>query len=278
MKKEALKFPLSKKDKYIAMLAPSFVVDFSYPVIISQLKNLGFDKVVELTFGAKMINRDYHKILEKNKELIISSVCPGIVETIKSKFPEYKNNLIKVDSPMVAMAKICKKNYPDYKIVFFAPCDFKKIEAGKSKYIDYVFDFTELKEILNKFKTKGKNKLKFDSFYNDYTKIYPVSGGLSKTANLKDIIELGEVRIIDGMEEVSEFLKNPEKGIKFLDVTFCKGGCIGGPAINSKLPIVLRKARVMNYMKIANKESIPEKRKGVIERAKGISFKSEYPR
>lgn len=277
MKKGALKFPLNKKNKYIAMLAPSFVVDFQYPRVISQLKNLGFDKVVELTFGAKMINRDYHKILENNNGLIISSVCPGIVETIKSKFPEYKNKLIEVDSPMIAMAKICKKNYPDCKIVFFAPCNFKKIEAGKSEYVDYALDFTELKDILKKFKTKGGNKLKFDSFYNDYTKIYPVSGGLSKTANLKEIIELGEVRIIDGIEQVSEFLKNPEKGIKFLDVTFCKGGCIGGPAINSKLPIILRKARVMNYMKIADKEKIPENRKGIIEKARGISFKSEYP-
>jgi len=277
MKKEALKFPLDKKEKYIAMLAPSFVVDFSYPDIISQLKQLGFDKVVELTFGAKMINRDYHKILEKTKELVIASVCPGIVETIKSKFPEYKNNLIKIDSPMAAMAKICRKNYPQHRIVFFAPCDFKKIEAGKSKDVDYVFDFTELKEILKQNKSNKDKNIKFDSFYNDYTKIYPVSGGLSKTANLKDIIELGEVKIIDGIEEVSEFLKNPEKGIKFLDVTFCKGGCIGGPKINSKLPVVLRKAKVMNYMKTADKERIPEKRKGIIEKAKGISFKSEYP-
>ena len=46
MKKNAeeLKFPL--KGKYVAMLAPSFVVDFSYPKILSQLKSLGFDKIV----------------------------------------------------------------------------------------------------------------------------------------------------------------------------------------------------------------------------------------
>jgi iron only hydrogenase large subunit-like protein len=280
MQKEVLKFPLNKKEKYIAMLAPSFVVDFSYPDIISQLKELGFDRVVELTFGAKMINRNYHKILEKSKNkngLVISSVCPGVVETIKANFPEYKDRLIKVDSPMIAMAKICRKSYPEHKIVFFAPCNFKKTEAGKSKHVDYVLDFKELADLLKHLKIRKKDgNARFDKFYNDYTKIYPISGGLSKTANLKDIIELGEVKIIDGMAEVSEFLKNPDKEIRFLDVTFCKGGCIGGPQVNSKLPILLRKNKVMKYMKTADREKIPENRKGVIERAKGISFKAGY--
>ena len=88
---EGLDFPL--KGKYVAMLAPSFVVKFSYPKIINKLKELGFDKVVELTFGAKMVNRDYHKKLAKSKNLLISSACPGIVETIKNKFPNYEKDL-----------------------------------------------------------------------------------------------------------------------------------------------------------------------------------------
>jgi iron only hydrogenase large subunit-like protein len=270
-----LKFPL--KGKYIAMLAPSFVVDFSYPNIISQLKAIGFEKVTELTFGAKMINRNYHKILEKKDGLIIASVCPGVVETIKTKFPQYEKNLIKIDSPMAAMSKICRKNYPKYKIVFFSPCDFKKTEAGKLNSVDYVIDFNELKEILKKFKIKeNKKEEKFDSFYNDYTKIYPVSGGLSKTIHLKGILESRETIAIDGINEVINFLKNPDKKIRFLDATFCDGGCIGGPKISSPITLSERKQKVLNYIKIAKKENIPENRKGIINKAKGISFKSEY--
>jgi iron only hydrogenase large subunit-like protein len=272
-----LKFPL--KGKYLVMLAPSFVVDFSYPRIILQLKDLGFDKVVELTFGAKMINRNYHEKLESSKELVISSVCPGIVETIKSKYPNYKKNLIFVDSPMVAMAKVCKKTYPNYKIVFISPCNFKKVEAQSSKEIDYVIDYRELQEILeeNRLTRKRyeKKEIFFDKFYNDYTKIYPLSGGLSKTANLKNVLKRGETKIIDGMDKVGKFLENPEKSIRFLDVTFCKGGCIGGPCITSKLPIFLRKKKVLNYFKLSEKEKIPIKRKGIIREAEGLSFKSE---
>ena len=272
-----LKFPL--KGKYVAMLAPSFVVDFPYPKIILQLKDLGFDKVVELTFGAKMINRDYHKILKKSKDLVIASVCPGIVETIRTKFPQYKKNLINVDSPMVAMARICKKEYPKHKIVFFSPCNFKKVEAEKTKIVDYVLDYKELNQLL-KCKRLDKKKYScdvlFDRFYNDYTKIYPLAGGLSKTAHLKKVLKSSETETIDGVKDVIKFLNNPRKGVKFLDVNFCKGGCIGGPCINSLLPISLRKKKVLQYLEESKQEDIPESRKGLIKKARGVSFKSDY--
>lgn len=277
---ENLKFPL--KGKYIALLAPSFVVDFSYPKIIFQLKDLGFDKIVELTFGAKMVNREYHKLLEKSKKLLISSVCPGIVETMKSKFPNNKKNLMPVDSPMIATAKICKKFFPSYKTIFIAPCNFKKIEAEKSKFVDYAIDYQEFDALLKKKKLNQKKYPKdklpiFDKFYNDYTKIYPLAGGLYKTAHIKNILRPQQARIIDGIDKVNEFLANPDKKIKFLDVTFCKGGCIGGPKVSSKLPILRRKKKVMDYLKIAEKERIPEEKKGLVKDAKGISFKSNYP-
>lgn len=275
MKKEGLNFPL--KGKYVAMLAPSFVVSFSYPEIILQLRKLGFDKVVELTFGAKMINREYHKKLKNSKELLIASVCPGIVETIKKDFPKYKKNLVNVDSPMAAMAKICRKIYPQHKIVFFSPCNFKKTEAKKIKIVDYVINYNELKDIFSQYKIKRmKGTATFDKFYNDYTKIYPIAGGLFKTAHLKNIINADEVRIIGGINGVIEFLKNPVKGVKFLDVTFCKGSCVGGPCVNSKLPIVLRRKKVLRYLKKARQEDIPETKKGVIQKANGISFKTRY--
>lgn len=276
MKKGDLESAL-KNDNLVGMLAPSFVVDFSYPCIIGRLKKLGFDKVVELTFGAKMINRDYHKELKNSKGLKISSVCPGIVEVIKNKFPEHKDKLISVDSPMVAMAKIVKKTYPAHKIVFISPCDYKKIEAEKCNEIDYVINYNELRELFNKNKIgKVKCSEQFDKFYNDYTKIYPVSGGLYKTAHLKNIISEDEVVIIDGIKKVVKFLENPNEKIKFMDVTFCEGGCIGGPCVKSKFPIFFKKRKVLNYLKKAKREDIPEIKKGLIDKAKGISFKKKY--
>jgi len=263
-----------KKENIVALVAPSFVVNFEYPQFIHQLRDLGFEKVVELTFGAKMINREYHKILEHSKGLAISSTCPGIVSVIKEKYPQYVKNLIKVDSPMVAMAKICKKVYPGYKTCFISPCNYKKVEAENSLYIDYVIDYRQLEMLFNKNRIKGdKSHIHFDKFYNDYTKIYPLSEGLTKTAHLKGVLKSSEEKTIDGIAEVMKFLNSPNKKVKFLDCTFCKGGCIGGP-FTSKLPIFWKKRKVIKYMRKAKKEDIPAGRTGLIEKAKGIKFRN----
>lgn len=276
MKKDIslIKFPL--EGKYLLMVAPSFVVDFDYPFFISKAKLLGFDKVVEVTFGAKMVNREYHEILKNSNELQISSTCPGIVDYIFRAYPKYANSLIKVDSPMIAMGKICKKVYPNHKVVFLSPCNFKKIEASKSKYVDYVIDFKELKTLFLEKKIKSRKKDSFDKFYNDYTKVYPLSGGLTKTANLKKVIKKNEVKVVDGIIGVKSFLENPSKKIRFLDCTSCEGGCIGGPLVNSKESISKRKERVLDYFERSLREDIPDNKKGLVSCAEGIIFLKSF--
>lgn len=262
---------LKKGKKMVAMVAPSFAGEFDYPNIVKNLRGMGFDKIVELTFGAKMVNKEYYNVLSNKNELVISSACPGIVNTIKNRFPQYEKNIILVDSPMVAMAKICKKHFPKHKVVFISPCDFKKIEADKSKYIDYVIDYNQLREIFAKNNIKSKGNHFFDKFYNDYTKVYPLSGGLSKTAHLKGVINKNEILIIDGIKDVLKFLEKPNPKIRFLDVLFCEGGCIGGPH-TLKVPLIKKKNRVLSYLKDSKREDIPEDRKGLIKKAEGISF------
>ncbi|MDD5649857.1 MAG: [Fe-Fe] hydrogenase large subunit C-terminal domain-containing protein [Candidatus Nanoarchaeia archaeon] len=272
---------LKNNKKLVVMLAPSFVAEFNYPEIVVYLKKIGFDKVVELTFGAKVVNHEYHKILEcsKNNCFWISSVCPGIVITIKQKYPNLVKNLIPIVSPMVATARLCKKLYPKHKIVFISPCNMKKIEAKNNKdCVDYAIDYQQLRNLFNQFKINSDKKLKgkhvhFDKFYNDYTKIYPLAGGLSKTAHLKGIVNPNNTKIIDGILDVEKFLNNIDKKIRFLDVNFCKGGCIGGPCLSKKLFLDAKKKKVLKYVKYAMNETIPEADKGILKRAQGMNLK-----
>jgi len=265
--------------KTIALVAPSFVTDFSYHSFIWRLKKLGFDKTTELTFGAKLINRDYHKILKKSKGLMISSPCPGIVTIIKNKFPKLRNRLIPVDSPVAAMAKVAKKHFPGHKTIFISPCDFKKTEAETCRQLDGVIDYDQLRALFKKYKIGTpllKKKDQFDKFYNDYTKIYPLSGGLAKTAHVGGILKEDQIKIIDGVNKVIKFLENPDPKIRFLDCLFCTGGCIGGPHTNKKLTISQKHDRVTRYLKRSKKEDILEDRKGIFEKAKGLKFLKKY--
>jgi iron only hydrogenase large subunit-like protein len=81
---------LKRKDKLVAMLAPSFPIMFEYPKIITKLKNLGFSYIVEVSVGAKKTNEELLDLLKKNPEArYITSPCPTVVRMIREQMPEY---------------------------------------------------------------------------------------------------------------------------------------------------------------------------------------------
>jgi iron only hydrogenase large subunit-like protein len=268
---------LAFKENVSLLVAPSFVVDFDYESFVPLMKGFGFDQVFEITFGARTITKKYQKYILDNKtqKKFISSTCPMCVNLIKAKFPDLTKYLMPFDSPMIAMAKIVKKNFPKNKIVFLSPCTAKKIEAKNSKIIDCVITFKELKEIIENVEPiPVKSSHLFDKFYNDYTKIYPLSGGLSKTMQSKKIFEEKEQIALDGQKNIVKlFESNPKQ--KFFDILFCSGGCIGGNGINIKTPIFFRKFSVKSYIKQAKKEKIGS-RKGLDKYTKGISFSKKF--
>jgi iron only hydrogenase large subunit-like protein len=257
--------------------------------------------VVELTYGAKIVNQHYHEYIKKhysdyvrptskNKKLknkdknfqnkFISSACPASVNLIVHSHPEIKNFLMPFDSPMGAMSKIIRKNYPEHKIVFLSPCGAKKVEAttildkNKNRIIDSVVTFLEMKQILAKEKPVPTGENDFDSFYNNYTKIYPLSGGLSKTLHYKGILEKNEVMNEDGCLNLQKtFGSNLDK--VFYDILFCPGGCIGGPGIATNKPIFWRRQKVIAYARV-NRKKNPKKQKGTEKYSKGIDFSRSF--
>ena len=60
------KINLIKNNQAVAMLAPTFAIDFKYPNIIGMLYKLGFKEVTELTFGARMVNWAYANYIKEN--------------------------------------------------------------------------------------------------------------------------------------------------------------------------------------------------------------------
>jgi iron only hydrogenase large subunit-like protein len=274
---------LSGDTPLVCMLAPSFVVDFYYPDIVWQLKRLGFDKVVELTFGAKMTNVNYHKIIQNDaSKTWIASPCPTLVSLIKNRYPHLVQNLVPVTSPMASMALVCKKFYPKHKYVFVGPCLTKKIEAREVKYIELALTFKEIAEVLQK---KGINKVKrrkltFDKFYNDYAKIYPLGGGLSETMHYKKILKKEDVLVEDGIADVTKILDSFQDGwykkYRFLDLLSCLGGCIGGPGIRSIQSLEEKKKKILSYREYARTKEKDLGRAGKVIQAEDINFSRKF--
>ena len=117
---EQLKSLLEKKEHLVAMVAPSFPIMYGYPEIITKLKALGFEYVVEVTAGAKKTNEAVAKLLKENPtSRFITSPCASFVRYIRTKHPEFLKYLaFQADSPMVATAKIVHEKYPDYRPIF----------------------------------------------------------------------------------------------------------------------------------------------------------------
>lgn len=260
-----------RKEKVVGLLAPSFPVDFPYPEIIINLKKIGCEKVVELTYAAKLINMEYENILKQdhNKQYICPN-CPTIVMMINAKYPELKEDIINVASPMVVMHRFVKKQYgPEWKTLFIGPCLAKKMEA-KQYGIDYAITFKELQDILDyneennirpeefTFSITEDGTPDFDHFYNDYTKVYPLAGWVADSMHYKGILTKDQILVVDGPAQIDagiqEFKNN--KNIKFLDILACEWWCIGGPWMMSKEPLEVKKQKVLDYKQYCKKDKI----------------------
>ncbi len=279
------KINLIKKNEAVAMLAPTFAIDFKYPNIIGMLRKLGFKEVTELTFGARMVNWAYANYIKEHpeQELFIASPCPTVVAMVQHQYPELIKFLVPVVSPMEAMAKVHKKFNPNCKVIFISPCWAKEnVEAPKYKEIDAVITLKDLKQIFEQEDIKEENFIEnyyFDSFVREYTKIYPVSGGLASTSHIQKLFQEGEILITDGVENIKKAFDDFKAGkskYKFMDLLNCDGGCIGGPAINNKdLPTEKKKEIIFEYTHRSSEATMGE-HEGKVKDAKDIDLSAKF--
>jgi iron only hydrogenase large subunit-like protein len=255
---------LKKKSKLVAMLAPSFPIMYDSQKIISQLKDLGFEKVVEVAVGAKETNRELIEFIKANPEKrLITSPCASFVRYIRTKHPEYIQYLaLNVDSPMVATTKIVKEKFPGLLPVFIGPCIVKKLEASQDhpELNILVLTYKELDEVSH-IMNVGSGLLPTSTNFDlseSSTRMYPTDGGLTDSSGVKNILGEEAVRVVSGYKNcetaLAEFQNNPK--IKLLDILFCEEGCINGPGIASTLSIDERKKKIADYSLNGNAASL----------------------
>ena len=245
---------LEKKEKMVAMLAPSFPIDFSYPEIIGKLRRLGCQHVVEVARGAIETNRQLLEELKKNPQnRYITSPCPAIVRLVRNKYPHLKKFLSSACSPMVNIAKIVLKKFPGTRPVFIGPCLPKKIEAREDcpELKIVVLTFKEIKkafEIKKIDDDPADASADFDIGSRD-TRLYAISGGLAQSCGFNQEFTDEEQNVISGLKLVNESLQEFEKNklMRVLDILYCDGGCIGGQGIDSQLSLEERRKKIISY-------------------------------
>lgn len=228
--------------KVIAIVAPSIASQFTYASlgqVITGIKELGFDEVLEVAVGAEMVA--YKEGLELvEKGFLTSSCCPAFVRYIETKHPKMVEHISHNLSPMAELGKHIKSMNPEAVVVFIGPCVAKKAEVRKpnvSKYVDYAITFEELQALFDSKKIDLK-ELKWTDWNqaSSYGRNFARAGGVAaavdqmlKELEVKDF-EFNPISC-DGIDKCKVALLKASKGLlpnNFIEGMACVGGCIGG--------------------------------------------------
>ena len=144
-----------KGDKVIAIVAPAFIGQFSGMVspgkLVTAMKMLGFNSVVEVAIGADMCTieeaKDFLEKVPTEQDYMATSCCPAWHSMIEKLYPGEMNKISMTLTPMVFTARLMKKEHPGCKVVFVGPCAAKKLEAIRETIrsdVDFVLTFEEL--------------------------------------------------------------------------------------------------------------------------------------
>lgn len=239
--------------KVALIVAPSFIANFpveNFASFSEGCKKLGFAYVEEVALGASYVTKEYQRLLDEGKyKVLISSCCPASIDYLRMCFPEAIKYLAPVITPMVATARILKKELgKDIKVVFVGPCIAKKKEADKFKEVDFALTFEEIQQMFEEKNIVFSNISENENSYNE-ARYYPINRGIIKSFGNNLPAKYDSISI-EGEKQIKETLENIEDlDHLFIEMNMCVGGCINGPCKSSKSSPVKDNAKVRDYVK-----------------------------
>ncbi|MGM0438403.1 MAG: sigma 54-interacting transcriptional regulator [Bacillota bacterium] len=246
--KNDIKRLLKSDKKVIAGLAPSFPAssEASFAEWKMLLRNIGFNKIYEVAWGAEMVIEEYKEYLNNIEKTVLSSTCPVAVKFIEKYYPELVENLAPIISPMKALVKyINEVEGEDYQIVMIGPCQAKKNELREEDKVAGTLTYNELFEIVeevdnkkeninnNNF-SKNKKSLNGNNQPSSDSRKMAMPGGLLKALRNRDAAN-NAIRV-EGEEKISDLFNSIIEGELspgFVDLLFCEG-CINGVDLANK--------------------------------------------
>lgn len=235
---------------------PAFFHSIAPGQLVSGLKSLGFLEVHEGAYGAQMIADSYREALQCAERPMISSHCPAVVDLVERHFPRLIPNLIGVVSPMIAMGRFIKGVLgEDTKVVYLSSCIAAKFEIQAMESagsIDVVLTYQEIDKL---FKSRGitpssLGEVPFDGVDPGRGRLFTLTGGPLKVFEIEPgfldtetISSEGESHTIDIISDLAAGRISPS----FVDLRFCNGGCVDGPARDRGLNHLHKRKLIVNH-------------------------------
>lgn len=231
-----------KNYKVVAIVAPAIASQFteaSLGQVVTAIRRLGVDYVVEAAMGADMVAaKETDELIEKG--FLTSSCCPAFVKYIETAMPEMAQHISHNLSPMAEIGRYVKINADmPVRTIFIGPCTAKKAEQQKvtvDLWIDCVLTFEELQAMIDSqnivMNVMDETPLEDASYFG---RIFGRSGGLTEAVAAvvkeKSLNFTVKAETCDGIEACKTALLRAKAGKldkNFIEGMACVGGCVGG--------------------------------------------------
>ena len=228
----------------IAIPAPALFGQFNnlddIDIVLTGLKQMGFDDVYEVSRGAELVSDATRKLMADGRlpKPVISSACPAVVRLIRVRFPNLCDHVLNLNAPMEVSAMMAKRaasertGIPIEEIgaFFITPCpakvtDIKMPIGTEGSWCDGAIAISEVFPLLS----HRMDKLET---------VEPIgqSGliGVSWAGSGGESAALLNEKYLaaDGIENVIRVLEELEderiRELDFVELNACSGGCVGG--------------------------------------------------
>jgi iron only hydrogenase large subunit-like protein len=266
--------PLAVMEGYdikIALPAPSlygqFGTDTAPDLVFSALRDIGFDEVFDVAWGAARLGSATKEYFGKaGPRPAISSACPVVVRLVQLRFPSLVPQLVHLLPPFEIAARELRRRLstqlaPDagkkdrgekkasgaeqrIGVFFISPCTSKvtaiRNPLGYEKSeVDAVFSFQDiyapLKKAVQKRKASGEQSGAGSRLSSRMERIEGLGGGFGwarSDGELEALNVKGAVSV-DGIDNLIALLEEIDNGklgdIPYIEALACPGGCVGGP-------------------------------------------------
>lgn len=228
----------------IALPSPAFYAQFgkdaSPALVLSALKNVGFNDVYDVACASEAVSIAIQEYLDNNKtpRPLISSFCPAIVRLIQIRYPNLLENLIPIESPMEIAAREAKNikmkelglKASEIGAIYITPCPAKMLSIKnpirkKHSFIDGAIAMHDIYPTLVQ---------TLSQFNNDDKQLevrglgigWPIVGGQVACLKAADCLAVGgltdTIRILEDIEN------DKLKDIQYIECHSCPTACVGG--------------------------------------------------
>ncbi|MDD2270821.1 MAG: sigma 54-interacting transcriptional regulator [Desulfuromonadaceae bacterium] len=222
---------------------PAFFHDLLPGQLVAALKSLGFCEVHEGAYGAKMIADNYRSALGSSNRPLISSHCSAVVDLIERHYPALVPNIMPVVSPMIAMGRFIKSVLgEETRVIYVSTCIAAKfeIQGEASRAIDVVLTYQEIDKLFKNRDITPANMAErpFDGVDPGSGRFFTLTGGPLKVFDIETDFQDNETISAEGEAHTIGIIRDLAAGRitpAFVDLRFCDGGCVDGPARDKEL-------------------------------------------